>query len=411
MLARFCAYGFLKNQRYFEPFFVLALLEKNLSFFQIGSLFAFRDLMINFAEIPSGSVADMYGRRRSMLLSFSAYIISFLLFAISTQYYSFFIAMIFYAIGDAFRTGTHKAMIFSWLRLQGMEAQRLKFYGLTRSWSKLGSAASAVISGIFVFVFKEFTVVFYLSCIPYVLSILNIAAYPVELDGGNNTKVSVKQLFGHTWLTIKSSFHSPPLRHLIFESMGFEGVFNTMKEYLQPVLQGTAVVVLANFFITDNWTEAQKSVMLVVPVYTILYILSAVISRRAEKIIHYLGEEFTAARKCWLIFLIISLCIAGAGISNMLPVVIVAFVFLFMLQNLWRPFLISRFDSRTKANTGATVLSIESQAKRLASVVLAPILGLGVDWMQKNAITGEFGLVGAMGVLSGLLFLYINRSR
>ena len=38
MLVRFSLYGFLKNQRYFEPFIILFFLEKGLSFTQIGLL-------------------------------------------------------------------------------------------------------------------------------------------------------------------------------------------------------------------------------------------------------------------------------------------------------------------------------------------------------------------------------------
>ena len=36
MLFRFSLYGFLKNQTYFEPFLVLAFLEKGLNFGMIG---------------------------------------------------------------------------------------------------------------------------------------------------------------------------------------------------------------------------------------------------------------------------------------------------------------------------------------------------------------------------------------
>jgi len=54
VIFRFCLYGFLKNQRYFEPFILLAFLEKGLSFFVIGLLFGFRELCINLFEIPSG---------------------------------------------------------------------------------------------------------------------------------------------------------------------------------------------------------------------------------------------------------------------------------------------------------------------------------------------------------------------
>jgi len=113
MIKRFSLYGFLKNQRYFGPFIILFFLQNGLSFTQIGFLVAFRELFINLMEMPSGAVADLFGRRRSMILSFTAYIISFAIFGLSGVYWHFFIAMFFFAVGEAFRTGTHKAMIFT----------------------------------------------------------------------------------------------------------------------------------------------------------------------------------------------------------------------------------------------------------------------------------------------------------
>ena len=49
---RFSLYGFLKNQRYFEPFLFLAFLEKGLDFTDIGLLIAVRELTTNLLEIP-----------------------------------------------------------------------------------------------------------------------------------------------------------------------------------------------------------------------------------------------------------------------------------------------------------------------------------------------------------------------
>ena len=70
MMFRFSLYGFLKNQQYYEPFIILALLEKGQSFTSIGLLVGIRELAITLLEIPSGALADLYGRRRSMVLSF-----------------------------------------------------------------------------------------------------------------------------------------------------------------------------------------------------------------------------------------------------------------------------------------------------------------------------------------------------
>ena len=46
MLARFCLYGFLKNQRYFEPFLILVYIDRGLSFTAIGSLVAAQQLVV-----------------------------------------------------------------------------------------------------------------------------------------------------------------------------------------------------------------------------------------------------------------------------------------------------------------------------------------------------------------------------
>jgi len=112
---KFCAYGFLKNLRFFEPFFILFFLERDLSYLQIGVIYTVREITRNIFEIPSGLAADVLGRRRTMITAFSLYIISFLIYTISYRYGMLIAATIVFALGDVFRTGTHKAMIFDYL--------------------------------------------------------------------------------------------------------------------------------------------------------------------------------------------------------------------------------------------------------------------------------------------------------
>ena len=119
MLFRFSLYGFLKNQRYFEPFLVLAFREKGLSFFQIGLLIGVRELCINLMEVPTGAVADVAGRRKAMVYSHVAYAASFVLLGMASALPLLFLAMFLFGVGEAFRTGTHKAIIFDRLRQQG----------------------------------------------------------------------------------------------------------------------------------------------------------------------------------------------------------------------------------------------------------------------------------------------------
>ncbi len=108
---KFCSYGFLKNLRFFEPFLILFFLEKGLSFTQIGTLYAIREISTNILEIPTGVIADALGRRRTMVSSFLAYIVSFIIFYLTESFAYFALAMLcFSSFGEAFRTGTHSRL-------------------------------------------------------------------------------------------------------------------------------------------------------------------------------------------------------------------------------------------------------------------------------------------------------------
>ena len=59
---------------------MLFFLSKGLNYVEIGGLYAIREFTINFMEVPSGFIADVLGRKNAMLLSFGAYLVSFVLF-------------------------------------------------------------------------------------------------------------------------------------------------------------------------------------------------------------------------------------------------------------------------------------------------------------------------------------------
>ncbi len=410
MLFRFSLYGFLKNQRYFEPFLVLAFLEKGLSFFLIGLLIAFREITVNALEIPSGAAADLHGRRRCMILSFVSYIVSFVIFGLAENLGPLFLAMFFFGAGEAFRTGTHKAMIFTWLRLQGRTDERAKFYGFTRSWSKIGSALSVVLAAAFVFVSGNYVYVFFFSIIPYMAGLINFLGYPRELDLDPEHKPARARMHTHLMETFREVFRKPGLRRLVAESMGFEGIFHAVKDYLQPVLHAAAAAWLAGLAAVPDWTDERRSALMVGAVYFGLYLLSAWASRQSHRVAGAARGEEQAARLLWGAGVIVFGALFLSALGNIFPVLIAAFVLLHVLQNFWRPILISRFGTRGNEAQGATVLSIESQSQRLATMAAAPLLGLAVDFVSARHLGGRFWPAGAAG-LAAALYFYITARR
>ena len=399
MLFRFSLYGFLKNQRYYENFLYLAFLEKGLSYFAIGILIGFREVCTNLFEIPSGAIADLYGRRRAMIFSFSAYIVSFVIFAVSESLFPLFAAMFFYGLGDAFRSGTHKAMIFDWLRLQGRSDEKTKVYGFTRSWSQMGSAVSVLIAGALVFYSGNFVDIFYFSIIPYAMNIVNFFGYPARLDGDRQSEFSLKAVARMLGSALKQSVQFPPLRRLVFEGMGFEGMYKASKDFLQPILKQTAIA-LPLLLVLD---ESKRTALLVAGVYFVLYLLSSFASRNSHQVSDWRGSDEGAARFMWWIDLALFALLIPALWFNWHPAIIVLFIGLAILQNFWRPGLISRFNAQSTPEMSATILSIEAQSKSLATIILAPLLGLLVDSV------GNFSPVGIVGTCIAVAILLAYR--
>ena len=395
ILFRFSLYGFLKNQRYYEPFLILAFRQKGLSFFLIGILIGFRELCVNLFEIPSGAIADLYGRRRSMILSFCAYIVAFAAFGWSRSLIVLFGAMFFYALGNAFRTGTHKAMIFDWLRLDGRSHEKTKVYGYTRSWSKMGSAVSVLIASALVFYSGNYSYIFWFSIIPYVLNIINFLGYPAVLDGEQKHEFSMKVVGALLWKAFRQIAEQPPLRRLLGEAVGFETGFKASKDYLQPILKQTAIA-LPLLLALD---QQKRVTLLIGVVYFVLNLLSSVASRQAHRLVDWRGGEASATQFMWRVNGLLFVCLVPLLWFKQYAFVIVAFIMLTALQDLWRPVLVGRINASSSPEMGATILSIESQAKSGATMLLAPLLGFVVDRID------AFWPVGIVGAVIATVFI------
>lgn len=409
MLFRFCLYGFLKNQRYFEPFLMLVFLQQGLSYFAIGSLLACRIVTVNVLEIPSGALADSWGRRGCMVLSFVAYIASFLLFAFAGNPVWFFPAMMLYGVGESFRTGTHKAMIFEWLRLEGREDERTKFYGLTRSWSKYGSAVSSVLAAIFVFWTGDYRSIFLFATIPYAINIVNFLGYPPELDGDHEKDPTLGGSLRLMLETIATAWNQLAIRRLTMESMCWDGLYHAIKDYLQPVLALLAVQMgsayfgwsydAANTVASEVTPETRMTAVLIGLVYTILFLVSGAASRFSYRFADWAGGDSAASRRLWWLQLGVFVGLIVADGTGHLVLLAAVFVAINLLQNLWRPILIARYDQLTEPRQGATIMSIESQARRVATLVLAPAAGYLVDLVGREGGGGQFWPIGAIGIL------------
>lgn len=370
--AKFCAYGFLKDLRFYEPFMLLVFLDKGLSYLEIGTLYATREVLINLTEVPSGIFADSVGRRMTMVFSFLAYILAFITFYFADSFEILLLAMAAYAFGDAFRTGTHKAMIFDYLRLNGWEDQKTYYYGHTRAWSQRGAAVSALIAALLVLYQGSYAPIFLFTIIPYVLNVFLILSYPKNLDGKRHTSDRrITEEFVSVMRSLIASMKSLAMVRTISSQALYTGYYKAFKDYLQPLLE-TLALSLPIFL---AWEDQKRTALVIGIVYSILYAATAFASSKSGAFASHFNGLATPLNLTLLIGVTLGLVSGLLLHLSYVVLSVVLYLGIYILENLRKPMGIAYVSERMDQTSLASGLSVESQAESLFAAAIALLLG------------------------------------
>lgn len=400
---KFCAYGFLKNFRFFDAFLILFLLEKELPFTQIGILYASREISIYLFEIPSGFIADSYGRKNSLAGSFIAYIFSFVVFFISNDFWFILVAFILYGLGDAFRSGTHKGMIMDYLKINHWENQKINYYGHTRSWSQIGSAFSALFAGLIVFYTGKYQSIFLYSIIPYLINLILIISYPKELnhsrlEKNDNNSLGIKPIIN----SFLASMKQVRVLKIINTSALHSAYLKAVKDYIQFVMVHVALIIPVLITIDKD----KKSGIIVGIFYFIIYILSSGASRFASRIARNRMQTIShASLVMGFLFGVLSGIFFFYGWWTFS---LLAFVGIFIIENIRKPVLTGIIADNVPNEILTSVISAQSQLSGLMAAILAIVFGIFAD---KFGIGLSFIITSSFLLFSAILIVRLRRKK
>ncbi len=384
---KFEMYGFLKNLMFFEPYLIIYLTISGLNLFQVGLLISIREIIIYIFEIPSGVIADMYGKKAELIMCFVFYIISFFLFFIATSFWIFALAMMLFGLGDAFRSGTHKAMIMSFLDHNDIAASKTKVYGQTRAMSLIGSMVMSLVAIVFVIYLPEIKYLFLLSIIPYLLDMLLIASYPNYLNEKRETRFNFKDFLKQNVESIKYTFKDKKVRRLVLDEALYQAGYKSIKDYVQPII--IALSVTAGLVAFTSFSEEDNLKIYIGIIYAIIYLISSLASRYSYKVAKKVNH-FNLANIMWLLSAGVAL-VLSFYLDNLF-IIFASFVFIYVFINLRKPVMIEEIGNASDKTKRASVLSIEAQFSSLLLVVFAPIIGALADYNMKLM----FIVVGSM---------------
>ena len=114
---------------------------------QSFQLKAFYSISIVIFEIPSGYLADIFGRRKTIIMGSILGTAGFAIYAVFSGFIAFLVAEIILGIGQSFISGADSALIYDSLKADKRENEYVKFEGRNFSVGNFSEAIAGFLGG------------------------------------------------------------------------------------------------------------------------------------------------------------------------------------------------------------------------------------------------------------------------
>lgn len=123
----------------------LFLLHHGISLSAIMVINAVYHITMFICEIPTGAFADVFGRKKSFVLSCFIVGVGMIIYAISSNIWGFILAEMVAAIGTTFKTGAFKSWVVDSLHHNGYKGDITKVFARENIYHKISSGIGAIV--------------------------------------------------------------------------------------------------------------------------------------------------------------------------------------------------------------------------------------------------------------------------
>lgn len=134
----------------FGTVYVALLSSRNLSTVEIGLVLACASLALTVFDYPSGNVADMFGRKKTLGCGFLVWGAGLLLYAFAHRFLGFIFAMVIWSLGVALISGVPEAWFVDELLRRGHYEARKRYLPLANTFTLVLGALTAASSSLLV---------------------------------------------------------------------------------------------------------------------------------------------------------------------------------------------------------------------------------------------------------------------
>jgi len=328
-------------------------------------------------EIPTGYLADTWGRRNCLIAGCTLGFAGYACYSFSDSFSAFFLAEILLGFGQSLVSGADSALLYDTMVHHHQEENYLKYEGRVTMIGNFAEALAGIFSGL---------LAAYSPRIPfYAQTLIAFSGIPAAFA---LTEYAAKVRMQNSWKNILQIIHYSLFtnRQLCYNIM-FSGIIGaatlTMAWFVQP------------FLIELNTPTSWFGI-----IWTLLNLTVGISALYSDKLDHYLGTN-----KMYLLILVF---IVGGYLAvsfHVSRVGLILLFFFYIVRGFATPILKGYINQITFSEMRATVLSIRNFIIRLMFAAMAPLVG----WLHDlYSLPLALQATALIIFLPGLLFLLLQ---
>lgn len=358
---------------FFSGFYIAngttVLFERVLGFsyarvFTLGAVYM---LMFVLFNVPAGALADIIGRKKTLIFGSFTLVLAAMATGISRNFTEVFLSFFLWSLGFSLITGADEAMLYDALNDEDTYSKawgRASFYGL------LGLALAGILGPILFA--KNFRFPYLFSAVPFFLSGVCLLFFSEKVVTGGLT---LKHHLNKTYQGIKIAFSNKYVLWAIGVLALVFGSMYTFSNSYQPYLQNIGFSI--------------RAFSVILPLMFIIqalggYVSGKLYSRDRENIIFFVS------------LLCIAICFGILGFFNNKFNLAILLIYS-LVQGVIQP-IISTYTNRfVETGFRATVVSVQSMVATVAAALLLFLFGF---------LSDRLGLNNLLIILGGLVLIF-----
>jgi MFS family permease len=377
-------YILLQNVDLTRGIWMIYLAGKGMSLTQLGLLETIFHITSFAMEVPTGAVADIFGRKASRILGRFSSLLSVILLLVSNSFLWFAVSFVFTALSYNLESGAGDALIYDSLKEIGQEEKYMKISGNKELFYQTAGIISFFAGGYLAT--KSYNIAFVLTIVIGIITILQSFTFREPSIGrvhSDNENIFLKQLKE----SIRVIINNPKIGFLIIFVEIVMAFCTCIFFYLQNYLKG------------NGYNEASIGI-----IYAIASLSAAITAPQIHKI-----ERIVKEQGMLLIVPFITVaCIWGISLSKYHYIF---FILLMITEGIIYVSISDYINKMIPSENRATILSFTSMVFSFFMITLFPLVGVIGDRYSLDTAFKSLGVLGSVLVIINSYMLLIKAKK